>query len=273
MDHHHQSRQISAILYVNGSGAKNLRRPEYIGKMGRHLNMKAKEREKQITQHMPKRDLVDDAVARLKAVKQISNDYTIPYEQVCSLLADCRLQIFRDEGCGVDAYSQEYLYLLHMVIEMQYLFGSSNVEKEHKDFMEYYKGLSVEQKQKVDAGLVSKHRFLDYHLPVFGIDKTQEIFWMGRYMGFDEGCTVTRFMNNYRYFDSCIDKYKLKCLLCDKDGLYYRLMCRSRIEEEDMTEDFCEGFIYFLCRDHYAPLQKPEEVSERIVRKLDQIKR
>ena len=109
---------------------------------------------------------------------------------------------------------------------MEYYFASSDVEKQHNDFMEYYKGLSVEQKQKVDAGLVSKHRFLDYHLPVFGIDKTQEIFWHGRYMGFKDGCAQTRFMNNYRYFDSDVGKDKLKCLLCDNDGLYYHHLVR-----------------------------------------------
>ena len=70
--------------------------------------------------------------------------------------------------------------------------------------------------------------FLDYYLPMFGADKTQEIFWIGRDMGMHNGCFIVLFMNNYRYFGSDTHKYKLKCLLCDKDGLYYELIARAR---------------------------------------------
>lgn len=41
------------------------------------------------------------------------------------------------------------------------------------------------------------------------------------------GCFIVYFMNNYRYFDSETAKYKLKCLLCDNDGLHYDLMAMA----------------------------------------------
>jgi hypothetical protein len=44
--------------------------------------------------------------------------------------------------------------LIQSIILLQYIFGTGNVEKEHHDFTEYYKGLATEQKQKLDPGLV-----------------------------------------------------------------------------------------------------------------------
>lgn len=76
------------------------------------------------------------------------------------------------------------------------------------------KGLATEQKQKLDPGLVYRHMFLDYYLPVLGPDNTHEMFWIGRDMGMKNGCFIVYFMNNYRYFDSETGKYKLKCRLC-----------------------------------------------------------
>jgi hypothetical protein len=131
---------------------------------GSWLNMKVKEGEKEIAEHRPKRELVDGAIASLKAAKQIPNDYTLPYEDVCSYLADCRLQIYREEGRLVRPYSYEYLYLLYMVVEMEYYFRSDDVEKQRNDFMVYYKGLSVEQKQKVDGDILPL--YTNYNTPL-----------------------------------------------------------------------------------------------------------
>jgi hypothetical protein len=234
--------------------------------------MKYKEIAKEILGDRPKRDLVDDAFRFLKDIKQISSDYAFPYEQICCQLADSRLAIYRDEGLRIPSDSYECLYMVQSLILLQYIFGSGNVEKEHNGFMEYYKGLTTEQKQKLDPGLVYKHMFLDYFLPVFGADKTQEIFWIGRDMGMRNACFVVSFMNNCRYFDPETGKYKLKCLLCDKDGLNYELIARAKVDKEDLTEGLREGFIFFVCKDHY-PLQAHKEFLEMAIRKLFPVKK
>jgi hypothetical protein len=234
--------------------------------------MKYKDIVKGILAERPKRDLVDDAFWFLKNTKQISSDYILPYEEICSQLADFRLAVYRDECRRVDSNSYECLYMVQSIILLQYIFGSGNAEKEHNDFMEYYKGLTAEQRQKLDPGLVYKHQFLDYHLPVFGVDKTQEIFWIGRDMGMRNGCVIVLFMNNYRWFDSDTDRYKLKCLLCDKDGLHYDLMARCMVDKEDLTEGLSEGVVIFLCKDHY-PIQRSEELLRMAMRKLHQMKK
>jgi hypothetical protein len=235
--------------------------------------MKYKDIVKGILADKPKRELVDDAFWFLKTTKQISSDYTLPYEEICSQLADFRLALYHDECRRVASNSYECLYMVQSIILLQYIFGSGNAEKEHNDFMEYYKGLTAEQKQKIGPGLIFKHQFLDYYLPALGADKTQEIFWIGRDMGLHNGCHIVSFMNNnYRYFDSDTGRYKLKCLLCDKDGVHYELMARCIIDKEDLTEGLSEGLIYFLCKDHYA-IRRNEQVLRMAMAKLHQMKK
>ena len=91
--------------------------------------MKSKEREKEILEDRPKRELVDDALWILKTTNQIPSKYTIPYEEICSDLADCRLDLYRDEGRRIDSKSYECLYMVQTVILLHQLSYSSSVQK------------------------------------------------------------------------------------------------------------------------------------------------
>jgi hypothetical protein len=54
--------------------------------------------------------------------------------------------------------------------------------------------------------------------------------------------------------------------------LYYELIARAKIDKEDLTEGLREGFILFLCKDHY-PLQTHKEFLEMAIRKLFLVKK
>jgi hypothetical protein len=67
--------------------------------------MKYKDIVKGILADRSKRELVDGAFWFLKNTKQISSDYTLPYEEICSQLADCRLAVYRDIYQRIDSNS------------------------------------------------------------------------------------------------------------------------------------------------------------------------
>lgn len=123
--------------------------------------MKYKDLVKRILADRPIRDLVDGVFWFLNTTKQISSEYTLPYEEICSQLADFRLAVYRDECHRIDSNSHECLYMVQSIILLQYIFGIGNVEEEHHDFIEHYKGLTTEEKQKLDPGIVHKHMFLN----------------------------------------------------------------------------------------------------------------
>jgi hypothetical protein len=60
--------------------------------------MKVRERKKVITEHNPKRELVDGIFTLLKSRQQIPNDFSVSYERVCSVLSDHRMHLYSNKA-------------------------------------------------------------------------------------------------------------------------------------------------------------------------------
>jgi hypothetical protein len=229
------------------------------------LTMKVKEREKEMMEHIPETKLVDTIFALLKSSRQIPDYFSVAYERICSVLRDHRLSLYREQAHIVKVNSGEYIEMLEDIILRHYCYSLPEQEKE-------LMGIGSSDEQEV----------LEYYGPVLGREKAVEIFGIGQAQIFVEGCRKVSFFNNQRFSDSGTDKYKLKCLLCNADGLYYEFMTFEKADEETgvgerKQDDTHPSYacLFFGCKDHYPYYAKDDEDRARqlIFRVGDELRR
>jgi hypothetical protein len=100
------------------------------------------------------------------------------------------------------------------------------------------------------VGFSDMQKVNDFYGPIFGTDKALEIFGDGLARVLAEGYTKVYYFNNQKYDYNNAGMYKIRCLLCNSDGLFYEFMCVARTGEGDATGP-SYACLLFACKDHH----------------------